>query len=303
MVSSSKHLIIIAGPTASGKTSVAVEVAKGLDCSIVSADSRQFYKELNIGSAKPSTEEMKGVPHYFVDFETVTNPISAGEFERICLDKLASLFQEKDHVVMVGGSGMFINAVAFGLDPLPHSKEIREKWNTIHQEKGLDYLLEILKVKDVTYYNQVDRSNPVRIIRALEVIDITNTTYSSQRKGKSVKRPFNVHYFVLKHERETLYKRINERVIKMMAEGLWNEAVSLEHFRNFQSLNTVGYKEIFHALDNNLSQAHAIQEIQKNTRRYAKRQLTWFRQVESAIWIKYKNEEKTVLEILKQIKG
>lgn len=281
-----KKLIVIAGPTASGKTKLSVGLAKQFDCPIISADSRQFYKELSIGTAKPSNEEKEGVTHYFIDSHSIQEPLTAGQFETEAIQLLDELFLTNDQVILVGGSGMFIDAVVFGTDRIPHSKEVREKWNDIFEKQGLPYLQEQLKEKDPEYFAQVDTKNPVRLIRALEAVEITNKKYSELRKNKT-QRSFTSHYFVIEHPRELLYDRINQRVDEMITSGLIDEVKNLVHHKKTQALNTVGYKEIFEYLEGSISLERAIELIKKNTRNYAKRQTTWFKRVKDAKWIKF----------------
>lgn len=281
-----KKLIVIAGPTASGKTKLSVGLAKQFDCPIISADSRQFYKEMTIGTAKPSTEEMDGVTHYFINSHSISNPLTAGQYENEAIEFIDSLFQKHDYLVLVGGSGMFNDAVVFGTDRIPHSKEIRNKWNSLFEKHGLPYLQTELQAKDPEYYNIVDIKNPVRLIRALEVIELTNSKYSELRKN-TTQRNFETAYFVIDHPRDILYQRINERVDEMIRKGLIEEVKELIFYRDFQALNTVGYKEIFEYLDGEITKDRAIELIKKNTRNYAKRQITWFKRVKTAIWIKF----------------
>jgi tRNA dimethylallyltransferase len=281
-----KKLIVIAGPTASGKTKLSVGLAKQLNCPIISADSRQFYKEMFIGTAKPSRDEMEGVQHYFIDSHSIQEPLTAGQYETEAIQLLEELFQVHDKVILVGGSGMFIDAVVFGTDRIPHSKEVRDKWNNIFETNGLPYLQEQLKEKDPEYYSEVDLKNPVRLIRALEVIEITNKKYSELRQS-SVQRDFNTIYFVIDHPRELLYERINTRVEQMIENGLVHEVKNLAEHKKTQPLNTVGYKEIFEYLNGSISLERALELIKKNTRNYAKRQTTWFKRVKSAIWLKF----------------
>lgn len=281
-----KKLIVIAGPTASGKTKLSVGLAKQLNCPIISADSRQFYKEMTIGTAKPSKEEMNGVSHYFINSNSINEPLTAGQFETEALELIEELFKTHEQLILVGGSGMFIDAVVFGTDRIPHSKEIRDKWNSIFETHGLPYLQEQLKAKDPEYFAQVDIKNPVRLIRALEVIEITSEKYSELRQN-TTQRSFITFYFVIEHPRELLYERINARVEQMIKNGLVEEVKQLVDYKNTQPLNTVGYKEIFEYLDGNLSLERAIELIKKNTRNYAKRQLTWFKRVKNAVWIKF----------------
>lgn len=296
-----KKIIVIAGPTASGKTSLAVALAKQLKCSIISADSRQFYKELSIGTAKPTEEEMDGVPHYFIDSHSVENPLSAGQFEKQALERVKKLFESDDTVIIVGGSGMFINALIYGTDQLPHKPEVRDFWNQQLEEKGIEFLQEKLKEVDLAYYNEADIKNPVRLIRALEIFEITGQPFSQLRK-QNVKTPrFTTYYFVIDHPREELYNRINQRVEIMIDNGLIEEVKNNSQHRQLQALNTVGYKEVFEYLDGEISKERAIELIQQNTRRYAKRQLTWFRKEETAQWIKPSSTDNMVKEIISTV--
>lgn len=281
-----KKLIVIAGPTASGKTKLSVGLAKQLNCPIISADSRQFYREMSIGTAKPSSEEMEGVTHYFINSHSIKEPLTAGQYETEAIELIEKLFQSYDELILVGGSGMFIDAVVFGTDRIPHSKNVRDKWNKIFETEGLPYLQEQLKIKDPEFYAQVDTKNPVRLIRALEAIEITNKKYSALRKN-TAQRSFSTYYFVIEHPRELLYERINKRVDQMMDNGLVEEVKKLAEFRQVQSLNTVGYKEIFEYLDGEITQERAIELIKKNTRNYAKRQITWFKRNKNAVWLKF----------------
>ncbi|PHR46689.1 MAG: tRNA (adenosine(37)-N6)-dimethylallyltransferase MiaA [Fluviicola sp.] len=281
-----KKLIVIAGPTASGKTMLSVDLAKQFDCPIISADSRQFYKEMTIGTAKPSYEEMNGVTHYFINSHSIKKPLTAGQFENEAIELITELFKTHDQLILVGGSGMFIDAIVFGTDKIPHSKEVRKKWNGIFEKQGLPYLQHQLSTKDPEYYAQVDTKNPVRLIRALEVIELTNQKYSDLRQNK-VQRGFTTHYFVIEHPRELLYDRINMRVDEMISNGLIDEVKGLITYKDTQPLNTVGYKEVFEYLEGNISLERATELIKKNTRNYAKRQLTWFKRVQNAKWIKF----------------
>ena len=278
-----KKLIVIAGPTASGKTSLAVALAKELNCDILSADSRQFYKEISIGTAKPTKEEMGGVTHHFIDSHSLTTPLSAVGFEKEALQVLSKCYETNDYAILVGGSGMFIKALLEGTDELPHDKKVQEKWNKTYAEKGIDYLKEQVNKKDPITYNTIDKNNPVRLIRALEIMDLTQRSYSELVTGTKKQRPFTSYYFVLNHPREVLYNRINQRVDQMIEKGLVEEVQSVAHLKNLQTLNTVGYKEIFDYLDGKTTLEEAIALIKQNTRRYAKRQLTWFRKVEGAL--------------------
>lgn len=296
-----KKLIVIAGPTASGKTSLAVAIAKALDTIVLSADSRQFYKEVAIGTAKPTKEEMQGVPHYFIDSHSLETPLSAVEFEKQALEVLNNHYKNADYAILVGGSGMFIQALLEGTDELPHDKKIQEKWNNLFSEKGLQFLQEELKTKDPLAYQSIDIQNPVRLIRALEIIELTNNLYSKLLTGQKKERPFTPHYFVIDHPREVLYNRINQRVDEMVNDGLIEEVKSVEQYRELQTLNTVGYKEVYSYFDGETTLEEAIELIKRNTRRYAKRQLTWFRRVEEAIWIPYSSTEEMTSTILSKV--
>lgn len=293
-----KKIIVIAGPTASGKTSLAVALAKQLNCPIISADSRQFYKELAIGTAKPTPQEMDGVPHYFVDSHSIENPLSAGQFEKQGLEKVEELFKINAHIIVVGGSGMFINALIYGTDQLPHDPKIRDFWNQELEEKGIEFLQEKLKEVDLAYYREADIRNPVRLIRALEVFQITGQPFSKLRQQSTKKARFETHYFVIDHPREELYSRINQRVEIMIQNGLIEEVKANLQHRTLQSMNTVGYKEVFEYLDGNISLERATELIKQNTRRYAKRQLTWFRKENNAHWIRPESTEEMVKTIL-----
>lgn len=292
-------LIVIAGPTASGKTTLAVELAKELSCPILSADSRQCYKEMSIGTAKPSKEEQSGRQHYFINSHSIKSPLSSGRFETEALNVLDELFKNNEYVILVGGSGMFINALLYGTDQLPYDKKTRNALNEKYESTGLEPLLEELKESDPVFYEKVDRHNPVRVIRALEVIRISGKPYSLLRSEKTKNRSFKTDYFVIQHDRETLYKRINKRVDIMMDQGLLNEVKSLLNFRDQQPLNTVGYKELFEYLDGATDLKTAVESIKRNTRRYAKRQLTWFRKDTNCKWIEY-DKTAVMVEKIKQ---
>lgn len=296
-----KKIIVIAGPTASGKTGLSVDLAEKINAPIISADSRQFYKELSIGTARPTASEMRNVPHYFVGNISVKEHLSSGSFEQIALKKLTTLFKTYDTVIIVGGSGMYIDALVFGTNQLPHNSTIREKWNTIFLEKGLQFLQNELKKKDAVYYKKMDIHNPVRLIRALEVIEITGEKYSDLRNMASQVPRFPTYYFVLDHPRAVLYNRINERVDVMMKNGLLEEVKRNLPNKDLQALNTVGYTELFRYLNNEINLREAVELIKQNTRRYAKRQLTWFRRVDDAIWLEAEERGKMMQHILHTI--
>jgi tRNA dimethylallyltransferase len=293
-----KKIIVIAGPTASGKTSLAVALAKQMNCPIISADSRQFYKELSIGTAKPTGEEMEGIQHYFINSHSVEHPLSAVQYEKQAIEKVKDLFKKNDSIIVVGGSGLFINALIYGTDQLPHDPAIRDFWNEELEIKGIAYLQQKLKEVDLGYYNESDIKNPVRLIRALEIHQITGEPFSKFRKKYTKTTRFKTHFFVIDYPREELYERINQRVDIMIENGLVKEVRENRKHQNLQPLNTVGYKEIFEYLDFNISHERAIELIKQNTRRYAKRQLTWFRKEEDAHWLKPSGTKEMVKTII-----
>jgi len=281
----SKTLIVIAGPTASGKTVIAIELAKHFKTVIISADSRQFYREMSIGTAKPSAEELAVVKHYFINSLSVTATYTAGDYEKQCLELLNSLFQVHDVVILAGGSGLFIKAVCEGFDEFPDTEPgIREKLNAALEEKGMNFLQEKLKIADPEYYEQVDLNNPQRVIRALEVFESTGKPFSSYRKSGTNNHPFRIIKLGLNMPREHLYQRINRRVDDMVKQGLIDEVTSLIPYRHLNALNTVGYNELFDYFDGKTGLETAIELIKQNTRRFAKRQLTWFGKDKEILW-------------------
>lgn len=291
-----KTLIVIIGPTAVGKTALSILIAKLFACPIISADSRQLYKEMNIGTAKPSTEEMQGVVHYFINSHTITDNYNVGKFEKEAILLLNDLFKTQDTVVMVGGSGLYINAVCDGLDELPDADiTVRTKIDLLFKTEGLEGLQKKIKQLDPDYYNQVDLNNSQRLSRAIEVCLVTGKTYSSLRKEKKKIRNFKSIKVGLTTSRELLYKKINIRVDEMINNGLLQEVEKLKPYRNLNSLQTVGYKELFTYLDLlnkgdflEVDQARLLKKtidlIKQNTRRFAKRQLTWFRKDGEIKW-------------------
>lgn len=284
-MSNQKTLIVIVGPTAVGKTAMAITIAKALDTVVLSADSRQFYREMSIGTAKPSAAELDSVPHYFIDNLSVHDNYSAGDFEHESLALLDTLFAERNTIIMVGGSGLFVDAVCVGLDLLPKPMAgVRDKLNAWHEREGLTPLQDRLSQVDPEYYAEVDIHNSQRVIRALEVYESTGKPFSSFRQQNLVKRPFQTITVGLNTERSALYDRINQRVDQMMDNGLLEEAKELYPFRHLSPLLTVGYAELFDHLDGKISLETAIERIKQNTRRFAKRQLTWFRRREGTTW-------------------
>ena len=283
----SKTLIIIAGPTAIGKTALAISLAKHFKTEIISADSRQFYREMNIGTAKPSEAELKEVKHHLINSHSVLDQFNAGDFEKESIELINKLFLNHDQVIMAGGSGLFINAVSHGFDQLPiATEEIRNYFNTILEEKGIKFLQDQLKKIDPVYYKEVDIYNPQRIIRALEVFECSGETFSSLRTNIKKQRPFNIVKIGLNTDRNIVYERINLRVDQMIKDGLIKEVEGLKSFRHLNPLNTVGYSEIFDYLEGKSNREEAIEKIKQNTRRFAKRQITWFKKSEDIKWYK-----------------
>ncbi|MEX2349583.1 MAG: tRNA (adenosine(37)-N6)-dimethylallyltransferase MiaA [Flavobacteriaceae bacterium] len=295
-----KYLITIVGPTAIGKTSTSIALAKHFSSEIISADSRQFYKEMNIGTAVPTAEELKAVPHHFIQHRSVTDDYNVGDFEKDALLLIEAKFKNHDFIFLVGGSGLYIDAVIKGLDYFPEIKpEIREKLQKVFLEQGLTPLQEKLKSLDPDYYIKVDIHNAHRLIRALEVCIGTGKPYSSFLGIRESKRNFNVLKIGLHAERKLLYNRINQRVDLMMEQGLLDEAKNLFDKRHLNALQTVGYKELFAHLENEMDLDTAVEEIKKNTRRYAKRQLTWLRKDDSIEWFGHDEDINNIIDYIK----
>ncbi|WP_259067308.1 tRNA (adenosine(37)-N6)-dimethylallyltransferase MiaA [Mucilaginibacter sp. X4EP1] len=297
-----KTLVVIAGPTASGKTAAAIELANYYDTAIISADSRQFYREMSIGTAKPTDDELAAAQHFFINSLSITEGFTAGDYETQALELLNKLFDEHDYVLLVGGSGLFIKAVCEGFDEFPDTEPgIREALNSEFDKQGITGLQEKLKLADPIYYSQVDINNPQRLIRALEVFESTGKPYSSFRKSGAAKRPFRVVKFGLTLPREKLYRQINNRVDEMVKTGLIEEVRSLLPYRHLNALNTVGYSEIFDYFDGKTDFDTAIELIKRNTRRFAKRQLTWFGRDREINWLQADNQN-LIAEMISAIK-
>ena len=285
MNKSKPSLICVVGPTAVGKTAMAIRLAGAFQTEVVSADSRQFYRELEIGTAKPTEEELNTVPHHFINTLSIYDAYDAGLFEQEVLSLLSELFQKYNTVVLVGGSGLFVDAVAYGMDEFPDvPDEIRQVLNKEFNEKGLEPLQDELKEKDPVYYDQVDLKNPQRVIRALEVIRSSDKPFSAFRKAIKKERPFNVIKIGLEMERQALNERIDLRMDQMIDQGLFNEAEEFLESRALNALQTVGYKEIFGYLLGNYDKPKAVELLKRNSRRYAKRQLTWFKRDGTTMW-------------------
>ena len=282
---SKKKLVVICGPTAVGKTAIGIEVAKTFNTVVLNSDSRQIYKELNIGVAKPSEEELSAVQHFLIGAHSVTELYGAGDFEKEALKLLNDMFKTTNVVVVVGGTGLYLKALYEGLDDLPGADEVyRAKLKQVFEEKGIQVLQELLMQKDSEAMETIDKQNPQRLMRALEIIHLSGKKYSDLLLSKKANRPFDILKIGLNLPREELYSRINSRVDKMMEDGLLKEVKSLEVFRNNNALKTVGYKELFDYLDGNLSLTEAVEKIKQHTRNYAKRQITWFKSDEEVKW-------------------
>ncbi|HAV54478.1 MAG TPA: tRNA (adenosine(37)-N6)-dimethylallyltransferase MiaA [Aequorivita sp.] len=301
-MSSKKPLLIcVVGATAIGKTSLAIKLARAFNTEIISADSRQFFKEMSIGTAVPSKEELDAVPHHFIQNKSIFEDYSVGDFERDSLALLKILFEKNTVVVMVGGSGLYVDAVIKGLDNFPEvPSKIRDQLNFELAEKGIETLQRELKNIDPEYFKKVDIQNPHRLVRALEIHRATGRPYSSFLRKENPERDFNTIFIGLTAERELIYNRINLRVDIMMADGLLDEAKSLLSFRDKNALQTVGYRELFEYFDGKISLEEAISEIKKNTRRFAKRQNTWFKKNEAINWFDYDTQPNEIIDYIKE---
>ncbi|MBC8053680.1 MAG: tRNA (adenosine(37)-N6)-dimethylallyltransferase MiaA [Sphingobacteriaceae bacterium] len=296
-----KTLIVIAGPTAIGKTALAIKLAQHFKTEIISADSRQFYREMEIGTAKPSLPELNTVKHHFINSLSVTDEFSVGDFEAQGLATLDSIFNENTVAILVGGSGLYIKAITEGFDNLPKGDtSVRQELNQSLAEEGITSLQEKLKILDPDYYAEVDLSNPQRVIRALEVCITSGKPFSSFRSNQQKTRPFNSIRICLDTDRQKLYTQINTRVDQMLEAGLLDEVKSLIPYRHLNALNTVGYSEIFEYLDDKISLEQAVENIKQNTRRFAKRQLTWFRKDREMRWFDPENSFDKILNHISQ---
>ena len=285
---SDKVLIAVVGPSAVGKTAIGVSLANHFSTEIVSADARQCYREMAIGTAKPSKEELHAIPHHFIDTYSIHEELSAGKFEMEALEVINRIHRKSRYCFLVGGSGMYVQAVCHGFDAMPEvDPPIREVLNQKYLEHGLPPLLKQLKTIDPEYYRQVHRENPQRVIRALEVFLSSGKPYSTYRNAASDPRPFKVFKIGLEMDRDQLYQRIDDRVEVMVKQGLFEEARSLLQYRDTNALKTVGYKEIFDFLEGRYDYEETIRLIKRNTRRYAKRQLTWFKKDSEISWFSY----------------
>jgi tRNA dimethylallyltransferase len=295
MINSDKTLIIVTGPTAVGKTSLSIELAKIFCTEIISADSRQFYREMKIGTAPPSRKELNEVKHHFIGHLSIHDSYNVSKFETDAISLLNNLFCNHDKVLMTGGSGLYINAVINGIDDLPDPEEsTRTFLKSLYANEGISSLRKLLKELDPEYYEQVDLKNHTRLMRALEVCLTTGEKFSALRKNSKKERNFKCILIGLDRKREELFERISQRTDQMIANGLVEEAEKLLPYRHLNALNTVGYKEIFEYFDGQISLEHAVENIKTNTRRYAKRQLTWFKKMQDLQWFQPVEKENII---------
>lgn len=294
-------LVVITGPTAVGKTELCVDVAQHFNTQIISADSRQFFKELSIGTAKPSVTEMQGVTHHFINSHSVKDEYNVSHYEKDVLQLLEKLFLNHQMVILTGGSGLYIDAICQGFDDeLPEEdKELRKQLNSLYNQHGIKILQEKLKQLDPVFYNEVDLNNAKRLSRAIEVCTLTNQPYSTLRKGIKKNRPFNIVKIGLERPREELFNRINLRVDQMIQQGLIDEVKEVEKYKHHNALKTVGYRELFDYLDNEYTLEDAIEKIKVNTRRYAKRQIAWFNREDDYQWF-HPDEKNKIIEHINQ---
>lgn len=298
-----KTLIVIAGPTAIGKTALAIALAQHFSTEIISADSRQFFKEMSIGTAKPNPDELAAAKHHFIDSHSVNTLFSTGDFEKQALEVLEEIFTRQDVAIMAGGSGLYLDAVTKGLDELPDTDmQIRTALNTLFETEGLEPIKARLAEADPEYYAKVDQANPQRMIRGLEFFLSTGKKVSSFLTNSKKQRPFKIIKIGLNIERPLLYERINHRVDLMLQQGLLEEVRSLQAYKDVNALKTVGYAELFDYLDGSISFDLAVEKIKQNTRRFAKRQLTWFRRDPEIRWFE-PGQPKAVIAYLEEVTG
>jgi len=294
-------LVVLVGPTAVGKTDLSISIAKALEAPIVSSDSRQIYREMNIGTAVPDKQQLAAVPHYFIESRSIFEPYTAGMYEVDAINTIDQLFEKHHFVVLTGGSGLYIDAVCLGIDAIPATNpETREMLKLRLKNEGLTPLSDWLKRLDEESYNTVDINNPQRVIRALEVCIISGIPYSSLRKNFEKTRNFKIIKVGLQRDREELYARINLRVDLMMEQGLLDEAKKLYPNRHLNALQTVGYRELFDYFDGNTTLEEAVELIKRNSRRYAKRQITWFNRYDDIAWFSPDNFDGIVAHVMQQ---
>ncbi len=296
-----KTLIVIVGATAVGKTDISIKLAQYFDTEIISSDARQWYKETTIGTAKPTTNEMQNVVHHLVDCFEIEKSYNVGDFEKDALEILENIFNRKDFAILAGGSGLYVRALCEGIDEMPEIfPHLRQELNENFEKNGLSDLLSQLKNLDENYYNQVDKANPQRVIRALEVCLSTGKPFSFFRKNTTAKRPFNIIKIGLSRPREELYRRIDARMDIMLTQGLLQEATNLYPKKHLNALQTVGYREIFDFLEEKYDWEECIRLLKRNSRHYAKRQLTWFQKDTQIKWfpVEELEEIKTYIQSL-----
>jgi tRNA dimethylallyltransferase len=299
-----KHLITIVGPTAIGKTALSIALAQQFKCDIISCDSRQFFKEMQIGTAVPTTEELAGAQHHFIQNKSIFENYTVGDFEKEAIAKLDELFLTNDYVVLVGGSGLYVDAILKGFDDFPEIEaSVREEVTSNYEKLGIEYLQTELEKRDPNYFKIVAKENPQRMMRALEVCIGSGKPYSSFLNQKKNTRNFTPILIGLEAERSLIYDRINQRVDIMMNEGLLAETKELFPHKNLNALQTVGYRELFSYFEGEISLEFAIEEIKKNTRRFAKRQLTWFKRNENTKWFDYLTDRQNIIEYIKEIQN
>lgn len=301
-----KYLITIIGPTAIGKTALSIKLAQQFNCEIISCDSRQFFREMTIGTAVPSKEELDSAPHHFIQNKSIFENYTVGDFEREAIDRLEKLFKTNDYAILVGGSGLYVDAILKGFDSFPEiDPSIREEIISNYEKLGIGYLQQQLEKLDKAYFDTISKENPQtlqnpqRLMRFVEVCLGTGKPYSSFLNRKKNNRNFTPIIIGLEAERPEMYERINLRVDLMMQAGLLEEAKKLYPHKNLNALQTVGYRELFSYFDGDYSLDSAIEEIKKNTRRFAKRQMTWFKRTENAKWFDYKTDFEDILHYIK----
>ena len=295
----SKFLICILGPTAIGKTALSIQIANHFECEIISCDSRQFFKEMSIGTAVPSQEELASAKHHFIQNKSIFENYTVGDFEKEALSKLDELFLSNDFAVLVGGSGLYLNTILNGLDDFPEIElSVREKVKSNYEKYGISYLQSELEIHDPIYYSIVAKENPQRMMRALEVSIGSGKPYSSYLNQKKNLRNFTPIIIGLEAERPIIYDRINQRVAIMMNEGLLAEAENLFPNKELNALQTVGYRELFDYLEGKITLDFAVEEIKKNTRRFAKRQLTWFKRNETTKWFDFLTNKEEIIAFI-----
>jgi tRNA dimethylallyltransferase len=294
-----KHLIIVAGPTAVGKTDLSIQLAQKYQCPIVSFDSRQFYKEMSIGTAKPNKDELSQAKHFFIDSHSIEQNYTSGKFEIEALQVLNEIYKEHQVCIAVGGSGLYINALVYGIDEMPSDLKIRNKYIDLHKNKGLAPLQDYLDAHNPEVFKFIDRNNHARMIRAIEVIEISGKKFTSFRKNQPKNREFTPVWIGLEMDRSLLYNRIDTRVDQMLNAGLEEEVKSLEEYRSHSALKTVGYSEFFSYFDQVIDKEECIRLIKRNSRRYAKKQFTWFKKNPDIEWFETSNHH-SILTYLNQ---